>query len=283
MGTDRTTTDTEMPGYCVEDIEALFVEAEAMFATMATSGLRDLGNTPDVDTLRALITDGLIGALSQESFRTLTGWTEGWSINMTGMYYRSFYCKAVSWAVYSTEFLDSMQRLLAGRRVLEVCAGRGVMSRVMRGRGEDWTATDLNPVTDDVEEMDAIEAVRQYKPDAIVASWIPYGSDLDVQLAEVARELGIPMVVIGEGNGGCTGSEAFWNRSRESYYDWQADDGEEEITNDSVDWSIEDLGSLFDWFVDVPRWDGINDYTSLVVPAGVTFVVEGKGVFGPPV
>jgi hypothetical protein len=282
MATDPTTTETEQPGYCVEDFDALFAEAETMFATLSAMP-RSMGDQPDIDTLRTLISEGLIGAFSEERFRTLTGCSPGYSLNMSGMYYRQFYCKAVSWAIYTTDFLDSIQRLLAGCRVLEVCAGRGVLSRVLRGRGEDWTATDLNPVTDDVVEMDAIEAVRQYKPDVIVASWIPYTSDLDVRLAELAKELGIIMVVIGEGNGGCTGTEALWNRSRESYYDWRADDGEEEVTNDSVDWNIESVSYLFDWFVDVPRWDGINDYTSIVVPAGTTFVVEGKGVFGPPV
>ena len=144
----------------------------------------------------------------------------------------------------------------------------------------DWTATDSEPVTGDVVQMDAIEAVRHYQPEVIVVSWVPYGSDLDARLAELAGELGIPLILIGEGHGGCTGSNEFWNRGREVYWD---EDTDEEIENESLDWHIHAVCSLFDWFSDVPVWSGIHDYTSIVMPAGVTFVVEGQGVFGPPV
>ncbi|MDB4278229.1 hypothetical protein N9917_01365 [Deltaproteobacteria bacterium] len=259
--------EEEQARYCANSLDELLAQAP-------------VPPEMDIPKLRTLVSAGQTGSLTEVQFRTLSGCTAGWGIgSMSSYYYRSYYCKAVSWSVYTTEFIDSMQRLTAGRRVLEVCAGRGTLSRVLRGRGEDWTATDLYPVTDDVEALDALEAVRTYKPEVIVVSWVPYGSNLDEQLADLAKELGIPMVIIGEGNGGCTGSGTFWNRGSEVWYD----DDYEEVENGALDWNIHSLGSLFDWFTDVPRWNGINDYTSIVLPVGVVFVCEGKGVFGPVV
>jgi len=220
-----------------------------------------------------LVERGLTGNLTNSDVHRLFG---GGSFSIGSLPMRDPYTALVSWALYTTEYRASLERLLRGKRVLEVCAGRGTLAKHMRARGINWRATDEKPINGLVEKCDALAAVFIYKSDVIFASWIPYGSDLDAQIAE----LGIPMVLIGESLGGCTGSEEFWHRGQETYWDWEADG---EVENDHLDWNIHDASSAFPWFKDVPRWGGILDYTSIVVPRGSAFLVESKGVFGPPV
>jgi len=136
--------------------------------------------------------------------------------------------------VPTVEWLDSLVRVLAGRRVVEVCAGTGVIAGLMRRRGVDWTATDWEPRGENVRKLDALEAVKNLNPEVIFASWIPYRSRLDVRLAET----GLPLILVGE-NYGCTGSEEFWAK-----------------------YEPVPLTELYSDFEDVPNWDGIHDFTS---------------------
>jgi hypothetical protein len=180
---------------------------------------------------RELIAELMAGKLTKARFR---------SLEQDGGHYGGHRLRRMvaseSWCLPTVEWLNSMERLLAGKRVLEVCAGNGHIARLMRARGIDWTATDIEPGHPNVEKMNALEAVEQYKPDVIFVSWIPYGSDLDVRLAS----LGIPMVIVGE-LGGCTGTDAFYKE-----FDPRAADG------------------VFSWFEDLPSWDFIHDYTMLL-------------------
>lgn len=153
-----------------------------------------------------------------------------------------------SWVVIVKEWLDSLEKLTKGKRILEVCAGAGWVSELMRKRGCDWIATDVAVGENNrykmiahnrVIEMGAMDAVSKFKTDVLFASWIDYRSELDCELGD----LGLPMILVGEGWGGCTGSEKFWEKHGE----------ETEFAKDR-----------YDWFVDVPQWDGIHDYTSLV-------------------
>jgi hypothetical protein len=241
------------------------------------SQLDDLARALGRESLRPqaqqLVDLGRAGTLTRVVLRRMG---LGNRYGMDDLHFRDFFNDTATTEIYTVGYLDSLERVLRGKRVLEVCAGRGVLARLMQGRGLDWTATDLHPVTDDVQECEALAAVSIFKPEVIVASWIPYGSDLDQRLAET----GIPMVLIGEGHGGCTGSEGLWQRGRESYYDSEVDDY---VDNEQVEWAIHGLSGLFEWFEDVPQFSGIHDYTSLVLPVGSVLIVEGHGVFGPTV
>lgn len=156
---------------------------------------------------------------------------------------RDNFCRRVAWFVPTVEWADSMARALKGKRVLEVCAGRSVVMKMMRARGIEWIATDRHPVDDDVIEADALKAVEFFTPDVIFAAWIPWQDTLDIQLAR----LGKPLILQGEGFYGCTGSEAFW---------------------DADDIRVYPMTDVDPAFRDVPRWYGMHDYTYLVLPEG---------------
>lgn len=154
---------------------------------------------------------------------------------------RSRYVMKASWAVFTTEYLDSLGKLVEGKIVLDVGAGNGILYNLMRERGVVWHCIDLEkslraqprPWVMVGDWRDAVEAVH---PDVIFASWIDYTSVLDIELASSD----LPLVIIGEGNSGCTGSEQFWQ------------DHEDCISKPPK------------WFRDVPEWWGIHDYTYLV-------------------
>ena len=146
------------------------------------------------------------------------------------------YHDRVSFAVFSTEYMDSLAKLLQGLKVHEVCARRGVLQRPMRGRGIDWTCSDLDPQAPHVEQLDALDALAKHQPDVVFASWIDLGYDLDQQLASK-----LPMIIVGES---CTGSfdEGFF---------------------DNPNYTIQ---SPPKGFQDLPRFDCLNDATLFTHP-----------------
>ncbi|RLI18081.1 hypothetical protein DRO54_10615 [Candidatus Bathyarchaeota archaeon] len=108
-----------------------------------------------------------------------------------------------------------IKRRVNGNLVLEVCAGDGMLSYWLRVYGVNIKATDsgewgIKP-RNRVEIIDAISAIKKYKPIMVVASWLPYEEPLDIQIFNE----GVPYIIlIGETDGAC-GSERFW---KEEYW-----------------------------------------------------------------
>ncbi len=99
--------------------------------------------------------------------------------------------------------------------------------------------------------MEAVEAVKTHQPDVVFASWIPY---LDKGIDYEIACMGIPMLIVGEGWGGCTGSKKFWGP-----YSHDDDDV-------SRPYQIAYMYDCCPEFRDVPSWDGIHDHTYCVIP-----------------
>ena len=161
---------------------------------------------------------------------------------MSSFSVREVFTREIGWFIPTAEYLDALARVVQTRKVVEVCAGTGLFGKLMRGRGANWISTDLEPWpnSEDVSKFDALEAVRALNPDIVFAGWIPYGSTLDYELAR----LGHPCIYVGEGWGGCTGSEKFWER--------QGKDG----------YRIKDS----ELCPDVSQWIGIHDRTYYTAP-----------------
>ncbi len=119
---------------------------------------------------------------------------------------------------YISELACEIRKLVGDRLVLEVCAGDGLLTKWLKEEGINIIATDNFqweiPILFPVERIDAIAAARRYKPYLIIASWIECDTDLDVQLLNENCDC---LIIIGEGEGGCTGSEGFWKKYEEKY------------------------------------------------------------------
>lgn len=162
---------------------------------------------------------------------------------------RDVYVKYAAWAIYTAEYVRSLAEMVAGKRVVEVGAGRGLLQPLMRKRGIDWTAFDKTPPTrlkghPYVMKRNWGRALKaKWGAEVIFMSWWPYESGDDCQIAQACVERGIPLIVVGEGYWGCTGTKDFWEEGQS--------------------WKIHNMP---EHFVDVPQWSGIHDYTYMVIP-----------------
>ena len=98
--------------------------------------------------------------------------------------------------------------------LLEVGAGTGLWSSLLRCLGSHVVATDAEPPENTfspVEELDALAAVSAFDLEAqtLLMVWPPNWSDMASQALNAFR--GPRMVYVGETRGGCTGDERFFD------------------------------------------------------------------------
>ena len=173
------------------------------------------------------------------------------------MLLRQAFTHRATWALCTVEWMDGVAayiRTALGRtRVLEVCAGHGVLAQPMRARGLEWAVTDSQQPPADlavgapVGVSGALEAVRgsAVPPEVVFWSWWDgKETDEDYLLCEHCWSAGIPVLFVGEGRGGCTGSAMFW----------------------SAGMPLRRLVDVVPGFVDVAQWEGCTDETWCLVP-----------------
>lgn len=91
---------------------------------------------------------------------------------------RGIYC------FYSKPLLRELERLIDGRPCLEIAAGDGTLSRFLRARGVEITATDDHSwkdvaVAPDVEDEEATVALARRNPRVVLSSWPPAGNTFE--------------------------------------------------------------------------------------------------------
>jgi len=193
---------------------------------------------------------------------------------------RNHFVRKFSWLIPTEGWLNSLAQAikkltkLEHPNVLEVCAGKGVLSNTMTKRGVKWICTDVG--ADDtyhdahpphVSKMDAMNAIDHIPFDLLFVSWIPYESKLDYQLAQRCYELQKPMILVGEGCSGCTGSYEFWGRTYERSWCFDEEEKEQLPEPPKINWNIiTPWENKWPWFEDIPQWSGIHDGTYLVLP-----------------
>jgi len=118
---------------------------------------------------------------------------------------------------YIDELKNEIKKLVGDDLVLEVCAGDGMLTHWLKEKGVNiiatdnmsWHNKDKRPIKlyGQAIAIDAIDAIKKFKPRLIIASWVEYGSTLDVDILKENPEF---FINIGERYGGCTGSELLW-------------------------------------------------------------------------
>jgi len=225
---------------------------DAYIATRTTDGDED-----EDDSLESLQT-----ALASDRPRVLRG-------------LRSAFTSQASWALFTVEWMDSLVAtlgVLGARSVLEVCSGLNVLARSMRERGLLWKATEQSDPKDAAAEpldqvcgaLDALSLqplgtahedgvhATAVPVDVVFFSWWSGGeTDEDYLLVTECLEKGVPVIFVGEGAGGCTGSSMLWTSGL----------------------PIVPLAQIaqtagLEGFVDVPNWEGCSDRSWFVDPRG---------------
>lgn len=138
--------------------------------------------------------------------------------------------KSFSWGTFDPGFIDDLARYLRGKRVLEICAGNGLLASLLRERGVDIHPTSLFRTMDghregffcEVEELDARTAADRYREthDILLVCW-PDPDEIAMQACLLWGEER-PIVFIGEVTdlengylGGCA-SDLFFELSDET-------------------------------------------------------------------
>lgn len=131
----------------------------------------------------------------------------------------------VSW-----DWINPLSEWIGDRKCLEVMSGRGWLSKALRENGVDVIATDdfswhkeerftkWNNLVTPVEELDAVEAVTRYGKfiDVLIMTWAYMDDTAYRVIKELHRVNPKALVVVcGEGYGGCTADDNFFEHFEE--------------------------------------------------------------------
>jgi hypothetical protein len=143
-----------------------------------------------------------------------------------------FYDWATHHMIYQVPNIEFIQGLsnkirdIGPRKIIEVGSGRGIICRyisnilhekiILTDSYSWWKYHDLIEhveshidLSSDVLKRTYIEAIEEFKPDLIIASWIPYNECWTKDFRKYPFVNGY--ILIGEGRGGATGSEEDWD------------------------------------------------------------------------
>jgi hypothetical protein len=118
-------------------------------------------------------------AVSLRAFRLLWPLVPDRRLLMPLVQPRGIYC------FFSRELVRAVAALVGGRACLEVAAGDGTLSRLLREAGVEVRATDDGSwshavrLPPEVERLEAREALARHAPRAVICSWPPPGNPFE--------------------------------------------------------------------------------------------------------
>lgn len=142
---------------------------------------------------------------------------------------REKYIEMGMFGFVSWRWVNPLAEWIGNRKCLEVMAGRGWLSYALQQKGIDVKATDnfswhqghlkkWKETVTDVENIDAVEAVETYGADIdfLLISWA-YMDDTAYRVIEKLHEVNpdAKIIYIGEGYGGCTANNSFFDHIEE--------------------------------------------------------------------
>ena len=132
------------------------------------------------------------------------------------------YNSAGMYTFVSLRWIVPFAKWIGNRKVMEVMAGRGFLSKALREQGItvhasdnfSWPVRTWSETVTDVIEMDALEAVEKHgmEHDILIMGW-PYMDDTAYRIIKHLYEVNPKALVvyIGEPSGGCTADELFFD------------------------------------------------------------------------
>lgn len=195
---------------------------------LAAATPENLVNGPFLAAYRAWVDDGILPGKSPEDLLIENGVPKrAIGLSMTAMMLRDIYIAEFGFSVPTPALIDLMKKF---GPILEVGAGQGYLSQVLRHAGIDAIATDANPghmkavrarATSEenlpprerhlpVEILNAEDAIKTYPGRTILCSWPDYQSNW-ITKAAAGMAKNQRLAVIGEGYGGCTGEDGLFD------------------------------------------------------------------------
>lgn len=140
--------------------------------------------------------------------------------------------------ILTKETLDALADLLANKQVIEVGAGTGILSHCLSRRGVQMLASDLGGETagnfgmlkvwQRDHEGDSLRLLPGHF-DAVVLSWPTYDHPFGYQVLQAMRP-GQMLILQGEGPGGCTANDDFFDELDSII--WSQDEAATEALNE---------------------------------------------------
>lgn len=157
---------------------------------------------------------------------------------------RSNFCLFYSWAVPCKEVVDE---LVGMGRIHEVMAGSGYWGRVLRANGATISCSDLKTKQYNLGEWMQVHSGNaanalydSSKYDTVLMVWPPYKCDEDADAEALGyMRSGQRLVLVGEGEDGCTGSQALFDRLKAEF--------------------------TLEKEMELPNWPCVHDYVSIYV------------------
>lgn len=133
---------------------------------------------------------------------------------------RDSYIGRFGFVVVSERLISSLSESLRGRSVIEVGAGTGFLSKKLQDSGIDVHATDAKPFNEsqygfgkthtEIEIIDGASAIARRHYDDVILSWPSYSTEFATETL-LAMKPGQRLHYCGEGYGGCTASDSFFD------------------------------------------------------------------------
>lgn len=142
--------------------------------------------------------------------------------------FRNYAIQYMGFALITKKFVRDLSKYIGDNKCLEIMSGQGCLSKSLRDEGIDIIATDnyswdgridMSDLWTDIEKIDCLDAIRKYGKDVsyIICSWIPYENPIGYEALKLMNEVNsnCRMIVIGEGYGGCTADDLFFENLEE--------------------------------------------------------------------
>lgn len=137
------------------------------------------------------------------------------------IYFRRIYVNLIGFPMLTSSFINNLANYLKGKKVLEIMSGCGSLSYFLEEKGIECITTDNNLWGDKWSIMwkepiniDAVNAIKKYGKDVdyIIMSW-PMMDNTAFECLKTMRKVNpnLKMIYIGEGKGGCTADDSFFD------------------------------------------------------------------------
>lgn len=135
---------------------------------------------------------------------------------------RDIFTEKIGFALISEKFIKKLAEWIGERKCLEIMSGTGALAASLKKEGVSCIATDnfswgewnfTQNYWTEIENIDCLDAIEKYakEVDIVIMSWCPM-EDIGYEALMKMREVNpnLIMLMIGEGEGGCTGSNLLY-------------------------------------------------------------------------
>lgn len=160
------------------------------------------------------------GILSKEHYGLFNEDYRNFEINIALMNMRDTYIHQYGFYIVSEGFIENTVNYFGKSKILEVGAGSGFLSACLQKSGIEVVPTDAHLINNsygfktlhtEIVEEDSVKFLKNNKKyfDVVLMSWPNYSSSFAYNIVK-NMDSGQILIYIGEGYGGCTGDDKFF-------------------------------------------------------------------------